>query len=94
MSASRVAGVDGGGEVVFTFAGQSVRARHGETLAMALWAAGVTTLRRASRDGGPRGVLCNMGICYECVVRVDGVPLRACMTAVVDGMVVEPGGKP
>lgn len=94
MSERHVPGIGGAAEVTFTFAGQAVRARAGESVAMALWAAGVTTLRRSSKDGSPRGVLCNMGICYECLLRIDGVPLRACMTAVRDGMVVEPGGKP
>ncbi len=93
MSEHHVPGIDAAGEVTFTFAGQPVRARVGDSVAMALWAADTMTLRHSSRDGSPRGVLCNMGICYECLVRIDGVPLRACMTAVRSGMVVEPGGK-
>jgi hypothetical protein len=90
----RIDGVHRGGEVAFTFAGAPVRARAGESIAMALWAAGRRELRRSSRDGAPRGVFCNMGICYECLVRIDGAPVRACMVAVADGLVVEPGGKP
>ena len=88
----RVRGVACSGEVSFTFAGRAVRARRGETVAMALWAAGIVALRQSSRDGGPRGVLCNMGVCYECLVRVDGVLVRACTTIAADGMQVEAGG--
>jgi D-hydroxyproline dehydrogenase subunit gamma len=88
----RIADVDRPAEVAFTFAGRELRARAGETVAMALWAAGVTGLRRSSKDGAPRGVLCNMGICYECLVRVDGALVRACTTEVRSGMVVQPGG--
>ena len=80
--------------VTFTFAGRAVEARAGDTIAMALWAAGTTVLRRSSGDGAPRGVLCNMGICYECLVVVDGVTVRACTTLVRDGMRVETGGRP
>lgn len=60
----------------------------GETVAAALTAAGITALRRA-RNGEPRGVFCGMGVCYECLVTVDGGRAqRACMTKVRDGMAV------
>ena len=91
---SRVDGSEGGREVAFTFAGRRIVARAGESLAMALWANGVVALRRSSKDGAPRGVLCNMGICYECLVRIDGGVVRACTTVVREGLVVEPGGHP
>jgi predicted molibdopterin-dependent oxidoreductase YjgC len=90
----RIDGVHRSREVAFTFAGAPVRARAGESIAMALWAAGRRELRRSSRDGAPRGVFCNMGICYECLVRIEGAPGRACMVAVAEGLVVEPGGRP
>ena len=60
----------------------------------ALWAAGVLSVRNSSRDGAARGVLCNMGICYECLVVVDGLTVRACTTIITAGMNVERGGKP
>jgi len=80
--------------VQFTFAGEPIVARTGDTIAMALWAHGERVLRRSSTDGAPRGVLCNMGVCFECLVLVDGVSLRACTTVVADGMRVERGGRP
>ncbi|MCA8949930.1 MAG: (2Fe-2S)-binding protein [Planctomycetes bacterium] len=80
--------------VRFTFAGQEITGRAGDTVAMALWAAGEQVLRQSSRNGAPRAVLCNMGICYECLVSVDGESLRACTTPVRDGMVIERGGRP
>jgi sarcosine oxidase delta subunit len=86
--------IDGLGErpaIEFTFAGRPHVARAGDTIAMALWAAREPVLRRSSRDGAPRGVWCNMGICYECLVVADGATVRACMTLVRPGMRVEPG---
>ena len=97
MSDSRPTRLPGTGDrppVEFTFAGRTVQARAGDSIAMALWAAGETSLRRSSRDGQGRGVLCNMGICYECLVVVDGVTLRACTTLVQPGLRVERGGQP
>lgn len=72
--------------------GIEVRAMAGATLAAALLDAGHVTLRR-SVIGEPRGVLCGMGICFECRVTVDGMPhRRACMVTVRDGMEVGLGG--
>ncbi len=49
---------------------------------------------RTSVAGEPRGVLCAMGICFECRVTIDGVPhRRACMELVREGMRVETGGE-
>lgn len=80
--------------VTFFFEGKQVVARAGTSVAMALYEAGVRDLRRSSRCGEPRGVLCNMGICYECLMVMDGVVARACMTTVASGMQVARGGRP
>ncbi len=80
--------------VAFTFVGRELTALEGDTIAMALWAAGEVVLRQSSRDGAGRGVLCNMGVCYECLVLADGVLVRACTTLVRPGQRVERGGKP
>jgi predicted molibdopterin-dependent oxidoreductase YjgC len=90
----RIDGTGGRPALGLTFAGREVRALAGDTIAMALWAAGERTLRASSRDGAPRGVLCNMGICHECLVVADGRTVRACTTLVRDGMRVERGGRP
>jgi D-hydroxyproline dehydrogenase subunit gamma len=94
VSGERIQGIGAGAEVTFTFDGAPIHARVGDTIAMALWAAGQCALRRSSRDGAPRGVLCNMGICYECLVVVNGVTVRACMTPVAHGIDVRTGGRP
>jgi D-hydroxyproline dehydrogenase subunit gamma len=91
---NRIPGMQSRPAIAFTFAGRSLQARVGDTVAMALWAADEVALRQSSRDGAPRGVLCNMGICYECLVVVDGVTVRACTTVVRAGMQVERGGRP
>ena len=44
---------------------------------------------RTTPAGSPRGVYCGMGVCFDCLVVVDGVPnTRACVTWVREGMVV------
>ncbi|MEM7205253.1 MAG: (2Fe-2S)-binding protein [Planctomycetota bacterium] len=83
---------DRGVAVRIEFDGQRIDAFAGETVAAALWAAGILDLRRSTVAAEPRGVYCAMGICYDCLVRVDGREVRACMTGVRDGLVVERGG--
>ena len=69
--------------------GVPVQAYGGETIAGALIANGWRAWRYTPQ-GHPRGLFCGMGVCFECTVTVDGVAgVRACMTPVVDGMVVE-----
>ena len=72
--------------------GRPVAAAAGQTVAAVLLAQGIRQFRRTATRGEPRGVFCGMGVCYECLVTVDGVPnVRACMTVVGPGMIVETG---
>ena len=73
--------------VSFTCDGQEISAYEGETVAAALMAHGQRVLRTTSRESQPRGVFCNMGICFDCLVEIDGRPnLRACQCLVSEGM--------
>lgn len=68
--------------------GLSLPARRGQTVAAVLIGAGRLVLRRTA-SGAPRSVFCGMGVCYDCVVTIDGVPdQRACMTPALPGMSV------
>ena len=79
-----------GGEVTIRFDGQAVAAREGDSVAAALLAAGHAVLRTTPVGGKPRGPWCMMGICFDCLVEIDGVPnMQACMIPVRDGMEVQ-----
>jgi len=81
--------VDRGCDIAFTCDGEIIRARGGETVAAALLAAGRRTLRNTPRTGEPRGLFCGMGVCFDCVMTVDGQPgVRTCLTSIREGMVV------
>ena len=74
----------------FFFNGQEIEAYEGETVAAALLAEGQTTLRHTPRRGEPRGLFCGMGVCFDCLMYIDGRPnQQACLTPVSDGMRVE-----
>ena len=67
--------------------GEAVEAYEGETIGAALLASRRRVLRRTAYAAAPRGLFCGMGVCFDCVVDVDGGQrLRACMTEVSDGM--------
>ena len=81
-----------GQAVTITVDGVPIKAYQGETVAGVLLADGQRAWRR-TESGQPRGLFCGMGICFDCLATVDGVPnVRACITPVADGMVVETEG--
>ncbi|MCG8637071.1 MAG: (2Fe-2S)-binding protein [Desulfobacterales bacterium] len=87
----RVPSPDRGRMIRITVDGNSIRAYEGETVHAALTAAGIVNMNRTSA-GDPRGIFCGMGICYECLVTINGEPgRRACMTPVIENMIILTG---
>ena len=69
--------------------GETIRAREGESVAAAMLAAGVRSCRTTAISDTPRAPYCMMGVCFECLVEIDGLPNRqACQTPVKAGMQV------
>lgn len=69
-----------------TFDGREITALPGQTVAAALWAAGVTSWRGTRGAGRPRGVFCGIGVCFDCLVSVNDRPnQRACLVPVRPG---------
>ncbi|MEM9443041.1 MAG: FAD-dependent oxidoreductase, partial [Pseudomonadota bacterium] len=85
-----------GQPVSFYFDRHEIEAFKGETIASALAAHGIATIRRDQTDKW-RGVYCGMGACFECAVTIDGrLGQRACMSKVRGGEKVRstlPSGK-
>ncbi|MDQ0394358.1 (2Fe-2S)-binding protein [Labrys monachus] len=47
---------------------------------------------RLTGDGRRRGLFCGMGLCFDCLVLVDGrEAVRACITPAADGMRIVTG---
>jgi len=79
--------------VQFEFDGQQVLGRPGQSIAAALWAVRETVLRTTAEHQAPRGYFCGMGICFDCLVTIDGRPnCQACLVPIAAGMVVTPQG--
>lgn len=71
------------------FDGRTLSVPEGVSLAAALLASGVSSTRTTPVSGQPRAPYCLMGVCFECLVEIDGVAnCQACMVTVRAGMSV------
>ena len=72
----------------------------GQSIAGVILAGGLLGFRRTSAHGRPRGVFCGIGVCYDCLVEVNGQrDVRACQRRAADGDLITvqhdilPGGE-
>jgi predicted molibdopterin-dependent oxidoreductase YjgC len=90
VSARTAAAVERGQAIEIEVDGARVVAYEGETIATALLASGRRAFRKTAKHEAPRGLFCGMGICFDCVMTVNGVRnVRTCVTPVEPGMKVE-----
>ena len=76
--------------VALSFDGRALQAPFGCSVAAALLASGVSTFRTTPVSGAPRAPYCMMGVCFDCLVTIDGVASeQACLVRVCDGMRIE-----
>lgn len=70
--------------------GQPVSVGVNESAAAAALQGGLGHTRTSPITGEKRAPYCMMGVCFECLMVIDGVPSRqACMVRVVPGMRIE-----
>ncbi|WP_306361645.1 (2Fe-2S)-binding protein [Nocardia sp. CC227C] len=78
--------------IEFTLDGRPLTATAGQSIGAALMSAGIVSWRSTRVRQRPRGLFCGIGICYDCLLTVDGRPnQRACLVPVTDGMCVRTG---
>jgi predicted molibdopterin-dependent oxidoreductase YjgC len=76
-------------EFTITFDGRQLPCRDGWTIGAALTAAGIRSWRTTRVAGRPRGLFCGIGICFDCLITVNGTPsVRACLQPARAGDVV------
>lgn len=70
--------------------GRNVDVPEYASVAAALLSAGVSVFRHTPVGAAPRAPYCMMGVCFDCLVEIDGVPnQQACMVRVRDGMEIK-----
>ncbi|HEV2887318.1 MAG TPA: (2Fe-2S)-binding protein [Jatrophihabitans sp.] len=73
----------------FRFDERAVEFVEGQTVGAALINAGIYSWRVTRRHARPRGLFCGIGVCYDCLVSVNGTPNeRACQVTAAAGMTV------
>lgn len=73
----------------FAFDDGAIDFVEGQTVGAALINAGIYSWRVTRRAGTPRGLFCGIGVCFDCLVSVNGAPnQRACQVAARTGMAV------
>lgn len=79
-----------GPAIAVTIDGEMFHAREGDSVAAALLAAGRSYCRTTPVSGTKRAPYCMMGVCFDCLVTIDGVGNRqGCLVCVKEGMRIE-----
>ena len=82
--------LEGGTRVEVSLDGRPIEARAGESVAAAMLASGAELCRTTPVSGAPRAPFCMMGVCFDCLVTIDGVGnQQACLVTVREGMAIE-----
>ncbi|GAA1941097.1 (2Fe-2S)-binding protein [Agromyces allii] len=70
--------------------GEPIAGVEGQSIAGVVLARGRLAWRTTSAEGRPRGLFCGIGVCFDCIVTVNGErDVRACQRRASDGDVVE-----
>ena len=76
-------------KITFTFNGEEFTCESGQSIAAVLIAADNRELRKTRFGNEPRSIFCGIGICFDCVVEIDGVAnQRSCLVEAKQGMKV------
>jgi len=84
-----VLAVSQGEMVTFSWNKKKLQGVKGEMLSSALFANGIKVFGHHTKDHSAQGMFCANGQCSQCLVMVDGLPVKSCMTPLKQGMVVE-----
>lgn len=76
--------------ITFYWQDKPLLALSGETIASALIANDIHIFGHHPRDGSPLGIFCANGQCAQCMVIMDGKPVKSCMELVKEDCHVSP----
>jgi len=76
-------------ETTFYWNNQPLLARENEMISSALIANGISIFGHHHKDGTAQGIFCANGQCAKCSVIANGIPVKSCMTAVLENMKVQ-----
>ncbi len=78
-----------GKDIPFFWNEKELKGRENEMISSALFANGIHVFGHHPKDNSPQGMFCANGQCSQCLVIADGLPVKSCMTPLVEGMKIE-----
>ena len=75
--------------ITFFWNDTPLQANIGEVISSALFANGIKVFGHHHKDGSAQGIYCANGQCAKCTVIANGIPVKSCMTEVVENMQVK-----
>ena len=76
-------------KISFTFDGKELIGFEGMVISSALFLNKIKTFGHHVKDDSPQGMFCANGQCSQCNVIVNSIPVKACMTPLEGGMIIE-----
>jgi len=76
-------------KIGFKFDGEQLYGFEGMVISSALFLNKIKIFGHHIKDDSPQGLFCANGQCSQCNVIADGVPVKACMTPLTEGMMIE-----
>jgi len=76
-------------KITFTFDGKELIGYEGMVISSALFLNKIKTFGHHVKDDSPQGMFCANGQCSQCNVIVNSIPVKACMTPLESGMIIE-----
>jgi predicted molibdopterin-dependent oxidoreductase YjgC len=78
-----------GESVTIVFEGRSLVVAKKLNVAAALLESGVTSFRQGEVNLNNRGPYCMMGVCFDCLITIDGLEKQqSCLIQVREGMII------
>jgi sarcosine oxidase subunit alpha len=78
-------------EIPFTFNGKNLIAYEGMVISSALFLNNIKIFGHHPKNSHAfQGIFCANGQCSQCNVIANGIPVKACMTYIEEGMIIEP----
>ncbi len=76
-------------KIKFKFDGKNLTGFEGMVISSALFLNKIRIFGHHVKDGSPQGIFCANGQCSQCNVIANNIPVKACMTPLKEGMIIE-----
>ena len=76
-------------KITFSFDGKKLSGYEGMVISSALFLNKIKIFGHHVKDSSPQGIFCANGQCSQCNVIANGIPVKACMTPLIENMIIE-----